>query len=136
MPERRPPRMNHVAFSVPPELLNETGRKEIAGFYEEVFGWKELPTLTIDRARLVLQCHVFDQFVFIVGNDPITTCAPLDHFGLAVDTLEESEDTLARAKAYRERDDRVEVIDREVEDHGVLDQDVHDLHSGFSRTGA
>ena len=62
----------------------------------------------------------FLMFVFIVGNDPVTTCAPLDHFGLAVDSLEEFEDTLARAKAYRARDDRVEIVDHEVEDHTVL----------------
>ena len=46
------PRFNHVAFSVPPDLLNETGRKEIVSFYEEVFGWKELEMLRIDRARV------------------------------------------------------------------------------------
>jgi hypothetical protein len=35
---------------------------------------------------------------------------------------EESEldDILARAEAWRARDDRVEIIDKKVEDHGVL----------------
>ena len=114
------PRFNHFAFSVPPELLNETGRKEIVAFYGEVFGWTELEMLTIDRARLVLQCHRIDQFVYIVGGDPITTCASLDHFGLTVGSLAELKEVLARAKSYRERDDRVEIIDHEVEDHSVL----------------
>ena len=120
MPKTPAPRINHVAFSVPPDLLGETGRKEIVSFYEEVFGWKELEMLRIDRARVVLQCHLFDQFVYIVGGSPITTCAPLDHFGLAVGSLEELEGVLERAKKYRERDDRVEIIDHEIEDHGVL----------------
>ena len=120
MPKTPAPRINHVAFSVPPDLLNETGRKEIVSFYEEVFGWKELEMLRIDRARVVLQCHRFDQFVYIVGGSPITTCAPLDHFGMAVGSLEELEGVLERAKKYRERDDRVEVVDHQVEDHGML----------------
>ena len=128
MPSDETPRFNHVAFSVPPDLLSETGRKEITTFYEEVFGWKELDMLTIDRARLVLQCHRFDQFVFIVGGDRVTTCAPIDHFGLAVSSLEAFEAVLARAKSYRERDDRVEVVDRQVEDHGVLK-----LHNFYTR---
>ena len=76
--------------------------------------------LRIDRARVVLQCHLYDQFVYIVGGSPITTCAPLDHFGLAVGSLEELESLLERAKKYRERDDRVEIIDHQVEDHSVL----------------
>ena len=38
--------------------------------YGEVFGWTELEMLTIDRARLVLQCHRIDQFVYIVGGEP------------------------------------------------------------------
>ncbi len=122
------PRFNHVAFSVPPDLLGDTGRLEITSFYEDVFGWKELDMLTIDRARLVLQCHRFDQFVFIVSGDPITTCTPLDHFGLAVSSLDALEAVLARAKSFRERDDRVEIIDHEVEDHGVLK-----LHNFYTR---
>ena len=65
---------------------------------------------------------------FIVGGDPITRCAPLDHFGMAVDSLEEFEALLGRARAYRERDDRVELIDHEVEDHGVLK-----LHNFYTR---
>lgn len=43
---RRTPRFNHVAMSVPADLLDERGRREICDFYDEVFGWKELPTLT------------------------------------------------------------------------------------------
>ena len=128
MATSNPPRMNHVAFCVPPELLHETGRKEITAFYEEVYGWKELDMLRIDGARLVLQCHRFDQFVFIVGSDTVTSCAPLDHIGLAVSSLDEFEDVLARAKKFRERDDRVEIIDHEIEDHGVLK-----LHNFYTR---
>ena len=65
MSTNKPPRINHVAFCVPPEQLQETGRKEIVAFYEEVYGWNELDSLYIDGARLVLQCHRFDQFIFI-----------------------------------------------------------------------
>lgn len=45
------PRFNHVALSVAPDLLDDSGRGEILDFYGEVFGWTEMPTLTRDRER-------------------------------------------------------------------------------------
>jgi hypothetical protein len=45
------PRFNHVAMSVPAELLDETGRAEILRFWNEVFGFAEMPTMTVDRQR-------------------------------------------------------------------------------------
>ena len=44
----------------------------------------------------------------------------LDHFGMSVDTEQELDDMLARAKAFQARDDRVDIVDREVTDHGML----------------
>ena len=54
----RSPRFNHVAMSMPASALDEAGRKEIVDFYSTVFGWEELPTLTEDRRRLVLQVQL------------------------------------------------------------------------------
>lgn len=125
---RRVPRFNHVAFSVDPELLTGPGRKELVDFYGEVFGWTEIPQLTRDRERLVFQCHRVDQFVFITAADRPTRSAPGDHFGLSVGTLDELRGVLERARRYRERDDRVEIEDYKVEDHGVLK-----LHNGYVR---
>lgn len=115
------PRFNHVAMSVPADLLDEAGRRAIVDFYSEVFGWQELPTETIDRKRLVLSAWRYDQFVFLIADDPPMTCPRLDHFGLGVDTMEELDTFLARAKAYRERDPRVEIIDKKTDHHPGLD---------------
>lgn len=115
------PRFNHVAMSVPADLLDEAGRRAIVDFYSEVFGWQELPTETIDRKRLVLSAWRYDQFVFLIADDPPMTCPRLDHFGLGVDTMEELDTFLARAKAYRERDPRVEIIDKKTDHYPGLD---------------
>jgi len=114
------PRFNHVAMSVPAELLGEVGRRELCAFYGEVFGWAELPTETIDRKKLVFGVHDVQQFVFLIADDPPMTCPRLDHFGLSVATEAELDDVLAKAKAYRERDDRVDIIDKKRDDHGML----------------
>jgi hypothetical protein len=116
----RKPRFNHVAMSVPADLLGEQGRRELVDFYSTVFGWEELPTMTEDRHRLVFGAYRLEQFVFLIADDPPMQCPRLDHFGLSVGAESELDDVLARAKAYREHDDRVDIVDKQVEDHGVL----------------
>jgi hypothetical protein len=118
--KKRHPRFNHVAMSLPADALDERGRADIARFYEEVFGWEELPTMTEDRKRLVLMAYRYGQFVFLIADEPHMTGPRLDHFGMQVDTMDELEDMLARAKAYKEKDDRVDLIDITAEHYGPL----------------
>ena len=49
------PRFNHVAMSVPASLLSPEGRADVLGFYGEVFGWTEMPTMSRDGELLVLR---------------------------------------------------------------------------------
>src|SRR4029453_2204133 len=56
------PRFNHVALSLPAEALAHDGRADLLRFYGAVFGWTEMPTMTVDRERLVLRCHSHEQF--------------------------------------------------------------------------
>jgi hypothetical protein len=116
----RPPRFNHVSMSVPTTLLEPAGRTELVDFYGDVFGWHELPTMTIDGGRLVFGVHTVEQFVFLIADDPPMVCPRLDHYGLSVATMEELDAVLAAAKAFREHDDRVDIIDKETTDHGML----------------
>lgn len=119
--ETRTPRFNHVAMSVSPDLLDEQGRADLVRFYGEVFGFEELPTMTEDRRRLVFGCYAIEQFVFLIaGDEPPMTCPRLDHYGFSVGTEAELDAMLARAKAFRELDPRVDIIDKQVEDHGPL----------------
>ena len=119
--KRRSPRFNHVAMSMPADALDEQGRTDIVRFYNDVFGWNELPTETVDRKKLVMSAYRYDQFVFLIADDPPMATPPLDHFGMGVDTVEELDDFLARAKAFKDKDDRVEIIDKKVEHHPSLD---------------
>ncbi len=47
-------------------------------------------------------------------------CPRLDHFGMSVATEAELDEMLARATAYQAHDDRVDIIDKKVEDYDVL----------------
>jgi hypothetical protein len=120
MPKPGQPQFNHVAMSVPADLLDAQGRADLVAFYDEVFGWKELPTETVDREKLVLSAYTFDQFVFLIADDPPMRTPRLDHFGMGVATIEELDEFYERAKRYKDKDDRVDVIDKKAEKHPGL----------------
>src|SRR5690606_25494412 len=56
-----PPQFNHVAMSLPADALDAEGRAAIIDFYSKVFGFEELPTMTIDRERLILKAWTYEQ---------------------------------------------------------------------------
>jgi hypothetical protein len=107
-------------MSLPPDLLGDEGRRDIVHFFDEVFGWKELPTETVDRKKLVLSAYTYEQFVFLIADEPPMRAPRLDHFGMSVATEQELDDMLARARAFQARDDRVDLVDKELTDHGML----------------
>jgi uncharacterized glyoxalase superfamily protein PhnB len=107
-------------MSLPSDLLGPTHREEIVRFYGDVFGWEEQPVMTLDHQRLVLSAYTYEQFVFLIADDSPMECPHLDHFGISVATEAELDDMLARARRYQEHDDRVDIVDKKVEDHGML----------------
>jgi hypothetical protein len=119
-PQRRIPTFNHVAMSVSADLLSAESRAELLDFYGEVFGWTEMPTMTQDRERMVLRVHSNEQFVFLVADPQPMACPRMDHFGLSVAAPAELYETVERARKFRERDARVEIIEPEIEDYKVL----------------
>ncbi len=54
------------------------------------------------------------------ADEPPMTCPRLDHYGLSVQTEAELDAVLAKAKAWQARDDRVDIIDKKTDDHGML----------------
>lgn len=116
----RPLRFNHVGISLPADQLDEAGRALIGDFHRDVFGWQVLDVMTIDRRRFVMQVHTVEQFVFVHAEDEPMMAPRLDHFGLSVATEAELDEMLGRAKAWKLRDDRVDIIDKKAEDHGML----------------
>src|SRR5262249_47223648 len=118
----RAPILNHVALSVPRELLSDSAdRSAMADFYDEVFGWRVIDVMTIEGERLVLQLHAISHFLFLVGSDTPTAARPGDHFGIEVYDRSALEGIVKRAKAFKEsRDDRVELTDVGFDDYGTI----------------
>src|SRR5438270_6915903 len=119
---QRQPRFNHVAMSMPADALDEQGRRQIVDFYRHVFGWEEIPQMTEDRKRLVLMAYRYGQFVFLIADEPHMTGPRMDHFGMQVETMEELDSMLERARTYKEQedDDRVDLIEKSAETYGPI----------------
>jgi hypothetical protein len=120
MTATRKPHFNHVAMSMPADALDEQGRTDILRFYSEVFGWEELPMLTEDRRRLVMSAYTYEQFVFLIAEDEPMQCPRLDHFGMSVATHDEFNDLYEKARAFRDRDERVDLIDPKTDEYPML----------------
>ncbi len=113
-------RLNHVAMSVPAELLDADGRAALTAFYEEVFGFQEHPTMTEDGQRLVFGVHAMNQFLFLYASREPMACPRMDHWGIQVDTEAELDEILRRAKAYQAKDPRVQIVDKHADEYTHL----------------
>jgi hypothetical protein len=125
----RVPTFNHVAMSVPSDLLDEAGRESLLDFYGGVFGWTEMPTMSKDGEQLVLRVHSNEQFVCLIADEEPMACPSKDHVGFSVGTPEELYDACERAKRCAERDPKVEIIEPSIEDYGVLK--LHNFYVGY-----
>lgn len=126
----KPPRLNHVAMSVPADLLDADGRAALAAFYGDVFGFEPYDELTEDRHRLVFRAHSHEQFMFLIAEDEPMRAPRLDHFGLSVSSVTDFEEVARRAAAWKAKEpDDVDLIEPKVEEFaGALR-----LHSFYVR---
>ena len=123
------PRFNHVAMSMPADMLDEANRTDICRFFSEVYGFDEIEVMTEDRHRLILSCVHWDQFIFLISEDDPMRAPRMDHFGFAVGSLEELKGIQERAEAFREKDERVDLIDLHMDDQKVVK--IHSLYTKY-----
>jgi hypothetical protein len=122
-------KLNHVAISMDPAVLDARGRSDVLDFYGAVFGWVEGDNTGEDGNPLILYTGAFGQFIYLLPADPPLTAPPLDHFGLQVETMTELREIVERAKTYAERDERVRIID-------VHDRTTHGPTHDYTLTSA
>jgi len=105
------PRLNHVAISMDPTLLDDRGRAELLDFYGDVFGWTEGDNTGEVGDPLIMYTGAFGQFVYLLPGDPYLQAPAMDHFGVQVATRDQLVGIVDRAKQRRQADERVTVID-------------------------
>ena len=114
------PRFNHVALTLPPDALDAAGRDAILGFYGEVFGWTEMPTMSRDRELLVLRTWSHEEFVYLHAAAAPMRCGPTEHVGLSVPARAELDAIFERAEKRAAADPEVELTPRASDDYGAV----------------
>jgi len=76
------PRFNHVAMSLPADLLGRESRADICRFFHECWASRD-GGHDEDRRRLILSCVHWDQFIFPSRGRP-DALPRMDHYGFAV----------------------------------------------------
>jgi hypothetical protein len=104
-------KLNHVAITMDPTLLDDAGRAAILAFYSAVFGWTEGDNTGETGNPLILYTGEFAQFVYLLPGEPFMQTPALDHFGLQVATLTELHEIVERARTAQRDDARVQIID-------------------------
>ena len=86
--------LNHVVMSVPPGTLSDDWRRDVLGFYGDLFGWQELDELRLDD-RLTIGvgggCYVNIR----ERNDPMVVSG-YEHLGVVVRSAEDADAVWAR----------------------------------------
>jgi hypothetical protein len=104
-----PLRFNHMELTLPKGAL-EKSRTEIRAFYADLFGWDALDVQILKQTGLLLRSDPeTSQFILVTEQRAHMTSPGFDHLGLLCDTRAEVDALLVRAKAWRERDARVEI---------------------------
>jgi hypothetical protein len=134
VPDPVRPVINHVAISVDADVLDQSGRAALLDFFGEVFGWVEGDNSTERGNPLILYTGELRQYLYLLpAADDFLRAPRLDHFGLEIASVDELVAILDRAKAYREKDDRVTIIDLdEMVTHGpTSDYTLTNAYIGF-----
>ena len=99
-------RLNHLAIGMPPAEFDKQRRREIAEFYNEVFGWYEF-TPDEPGDPMILAFDEFGLYLYLIAEEPPLRAAPMAHVGVQVDSRAELDAILDRAREYATRDPRV-----------------------------
>lgn len=104
-----PRRFNHMELTLPKGAL-EASRGEIKTFYADLFGWDALDVPILRQIGLLLRTDPeTSQFILVTEQRAHMTSPGFDHLGLLCDSRAEVDELLAKARAWRERDSRVEL---------------------------
>ena len=118
-----PARFNHMELTLPVGALGAS-RKEIAGFYGDLFGWNAVDVPILGQLGLLLRTDPeTSQFILVTEQKRHMQSPGYDHLGLLYDTRAEVDALLEKAKRHQQRDARVEI--KEYEDLVVGDVTTH-----------
>ena len=105
-------RFNHMELTFPRGALDATTRADIAAFYGEMFGWRGVDVELFEQKNFLLAGDDGAQsFILLAETDKPMHAPGYDHLGILCDTRQEVDDLLELAKKWRDKDDRVRILE-------------------------
>jgi len=105
-------RFNHMELTFPRGALDEDGRRDIGAFYGEMFGWRGFDVELFDQKNFLLAGDDGAQsFILLAETDKPMSAPGYDHLGILCDTRAEVDELLELAKKWRDKDDRVRILE-------------------------
>lgn len=95
-----------------PGTLDQDFRRDVARFYEELFGWHAADVEVVGQCCQYLRVDD-GQFLLLAEYKTPMQSPGYDHLGLLCDTRAEVDEVLAKARAFRDQDDRVRIKEYE-----------------------
>jgi len=109
-----PRRFNHMELTFPRGALDDATRRDIHAFYNEMFGWNGFDVELFGQRNFLLAADDGAQhFILLAEADNYMQAPGYDHLGVLCDTREEVDELLERARRWREKDDRVQILEFE-----------------------
>ena len=109
-----PRRFNHMELTFPRGALGEKTRADIGAFYGEMFGWRGFDVELFKQNNFLLTSDDGGQsFILLAEAEKHMQSPGYDHLGILCDSREEVDELLELAKKWREKDDRVDILEFE-----------------------
>ena len=122
-------RFNHMELTVAKGVL-EKHRDEIKEFYGDIFGFDALDVPILKQTGLLLRTDPeTSQFILVTEQRQHLACPGYDHLGFLYESRDEVDALLAKCRARRERDSRVEL--KEYDDLVVAGTTTHAFYVRF-----
>src|SRR5215475_10550022 len=106
--------VNHGERRIMNKKIDADARRDIAAFYGEMFGWNGFDVELFNQTNFLLTGTDESQhFILLAEADKHMDSPGYDHLGILCDTREEVDELLERAKQWRDKDDRVRIVEFE-----------------------
>jgi hypothetical protein len=104
-------RFNHLELTFEPGTLDAARRDDINAFYGDLFGWAG-HDIELHGQKCFYVTVDADHFILCAESTKFMRSTGYDHLGLLVDSREEVDALLAKAKEWQARDDRIQIEER------------------------
>ena len=101
-------RFNHMEITFPRGTLTPEFFDDVKAFYGDVYGFSCSSGVMFEQQSITMRLGHND-FLLLIEGDHAMTAPGFDHLGFELTARDEVDETLAKVKQWRERDERIEL---------------------------